>query len=319
MENLGIVLSGGGVKGVAHIGLIQALREQGIQPKYVAGTSAGALVGAMYAADWHAKDMIDFFKGTPLFSWYYYSTNKPGILDTEKYRSHFEKFFGIDDFADLSKKLIITTTNLEKAQTVYHSTGELITPLMASCSVPLVFSPLSIQGQLHADGGIMNNFPVEPLQELGLKHILGSFACSVMHTQPKDLNTSLKVMYRSFDLSTEALCRYKFPDCDYVFAPKELANIGFLDSKSVDEAYKVGYESAIKDMDQILDSLLIEMPLQSMQALESNDITVELGESETTPLKQEETTSTSYFDFWPLNWAFGTTAEKESKKEEITA
>ncbi|MEO0340764.1 MAG: patatin-like phospholipase family protein, partial [Bacteroidota bacterium] len=82
MENLGIVLSGGGVKGVAHIGLIQALREQGIQPKYVAGTSAGALVGAMYAADRHAKDMIDFFKSTPLFSWYYYSTNKPGILDT---------------------------------------------------------------------------------------------------------------------------------------------------------------------------------------------------------------------------------------------
>ena len=153
MDRFGIVLSGGGVKGVAHIGFLQALREHGLAPKYVAGTSAGALVGALYAADYSAKDMVDFFKATPLISWYFYSTSKPGLLDSEKYRSYFEKYFPKNSFESLSKKLYIATTDIEKGTSVIHHKGELLDPLIASCCVPLVFTPVKINGVFHSDGG----------------------------------------------------------------------------------------------------------------------------------------------------------------------
>lgn len=318
MEALGIVLSGGGVKGVGHIGFLQALKEHNIVPKYISGTSAGALVGALYCAGYSTKEMLRFFKKTPLVSWYYYSTSKPGLLDTEKYRKHFEKYFPQTTFESLQTRLFILTTDIEQGCSVVHHQGDLVEPLMASCSVPLVFSPVEINGVLHSDGGIMNNFPVEPLLDLGLPGILGSYVCSPMPTPAKELNTSLKVMYRAFDLSQEALSMHKFERCDYVIAPKALHKIGFLDSKGVDEAYEIGYKAAMAAMDAIIHTLALEPDLRPSMAM-TQPVYSTRGAEKTEGLKKKEevgekpksNTYFSYFDVWPLSWAFG---KQESEK-----
>lgn len=313
MDDLGIVLSGGGVKGVGHIGFLQALKEYGIEPKYIAGTSAGALVGALYAAGYDSKEMMEFFKETPLISWMYYSTSKPGLLDTNKYRVHFEKYLPNNAFEELEKKLIIMTTDIESGTSVAHSKGALIKPLMASCSVPLIFSPVRIDGKLHADGGVMNNFPVEPLQELGVPKILGSYVCSTLPADPKSLSTSLKVMLRAFDLSQEALCVHKFHQCDYVIAPKDLWKVGFLDSKAVNMAYDIGYQSTLANIDQIIDALGLDPSLKKQPVLATSNYLLETipeGKTSDHEIENKEKTSSSYFDIWPLNWAF-------SKEEKI--
>lgn len=307
MDRLGVVLSGGGIKGVAHIGLLQALKEHGISPKHISGTSAGALVGALYAAGCSSKEMLKFFQKTPIISWFNISTSKPGLLDTEKYRSYLEKYFPENSFEALDKNLIITTTNIEKGEVVYHNSGGLIEPLMASCSVPLVFSPIKIDGALHSDGGIMNNFPVEPLAQMGLPHLLGSYVCAVLPLEPKSLNTSLKIMYRAFDLSQEALCKHKFTQCDFVFAPDELANVGFLDSKSVQKAYEIGYQSAMKNLDTILANLLLDPPIFPEGAY-MQELSLDLKE-------ENHSSTTSYLDIWPFNWAFGGNKDKEAEEE----
>lgn len=314
MEELGVVLSGGGVKGVGHIGFLQALKEHNIRPKYISGTSAGALVGALYCAGYGTKEMLRFFKKTPLISWYYYSTSKPGLLDSEKYRVHFEKYFPKITFESLETQLFILTTDIEQGCSVIHHQGDLVEPLMASCSIPLVFSPVKINGVLHSDGGIMNNFPVEPLADLGLPGILGSYVCSSMPVEAKGLSSSIKVMFRAFDLSQEALSLHKFDQCDYVIAPKELHKIGFLDSKGVEEAYQIGYEAALSAMDTIIETLSLDpamRPSKSMQQpvystgglrKDKEDV------PEKTNPSSESAKSNSYFgyfDIWPLNWAFG--------------
>jgi NTE family protein len=312
MDDLGVVLSGGGVKGVGHIGFLQALKEYGIEPKYIAGTSAGALVGALYAAGYDAKEMMQFFKETPLVSWMYYSTSKPGLLDTEKYRVHFEKYLPDNSFEDLNKKLFILTTDIENGKSVIHFKGKLINPLMASCSVPLVFCPVEINGHLHSDGGIMNNFPVEPLIDLGIPKILGSYVCSTMPSDPKNLTSSLKVMFRAFDLSQEALCVHKFARCNFVIAPKDLCQVGFLDSKAVNQAYEIGYHSTLENMNNIIDALQLDPDMKGKPLLAPTNHQIEDLESDFPSTKEvKEKSSFSYFDVWPLNWTFSKGKEEK--------
>ncbi|MBT8283675.1 MAG: patatin-like phospholipase family protein, partial [Muriicola sp.] len=84
-KSIGLVLSGGGVRGMAHIGAIKVLKEHQIEAKMIAGSSAGALIGALYAGNSDIEDMLAFFKETPLFKYNFLTINKPGLVDTERY------------------------------------------------------------------------------------------------------------------------------------------------------------------------------------------------------------------------------------------
>ena len=88
---IGLVLSGGGIRGTAHIGAIKAMEELGIVPTYVSGTSAGAVVGALYANNTTLPEILDFFKTIPLFQGNKYALGKPGFIDSEKFYEDFKK------------------------------------------------------------------------------------------------------------------------------------------------------------------------------------------------------------------------------------
>ncbi|HDO26739.1 MAG TPA: phospholipase, partial [Bacteroidetes bacterium] len=171
---IGLVLSGGGIRGIAHIGLIKVLEDHNIKPDIVSGASAGALVGALYAKGYSTETIIDFFHNTPLFRISFFAKNKPGLLDMEKYQTYFKEYFPEDSFESLEKQLYITATNLEDGRLDFFSSGELINPLLASAALPPVFAPVLINDKLYVDGGIMNNFPVEPLEN-NCDFIISSF------------------------------------------------------------------------------------------------------------------------------------------------
>ncbi len=252
MENqTGIVLSGGGVRSMAHIGLLEALEEYGVTPHYISGSSAGALVGSLYAAGYSYSDMIEFFKTTPVFSFSFYSVNKPGLLDIEKYVGFFEKYFPENSFEALKKKLFICTTNISKAEYHIFSSGELILPLLASAALPPIFTPVNLDGHLHSDGGIMNNFPVEPLRKYCNK-ILGCNATPVEFTEQEKLKTSFQVFWRSTELTYLSQYKHKFELCDFILQPKDLEKIHILDTKSIDKAYQLGYDAAKEAIENLL-------------------------------------------------------------------
>src|SRR5690606_2962942 len=187
--------SGGGIRGMAHIGVIKAMREHGIEAEVVAGTSVGALVGALYANDISADDMLNFFRETPLFQYSFFAINKPGFIDTERYINIFKKFFPDNSFESLKKPLFVVATDLLSGDEKVFTTGQLIKPLLASAALPPVFSPVDIDGVLYADGGIMNNFPKECVENRS-QFIIG---CNVSITVPmekKDLRNSLQLAGR---------------------------------------------------------------------------------------------------------------------------
>lgn len=249
-KKVGLVLSGGGVRGMAHIGLIRAMDEFGISAQIVSGSSVGALVGALYANGNSVADMMAFFKETPLFKYNFLTILKPGFIDTDRYIEIFKGYFPENNFNALERELHVVTTNLQKAEQIFFSEGELIRPLLASAALPPVFSPVEMNGQLFADGGIMNNFPFEPLQNK-TDFVIGSNVSIVGEVLKKDLSNSIQLTGRVTGLMIYAINKAKLDACDLLVAPKELENIGVLDRKGIEKAYVIGYEHGVRTLEKL--------------------------------------------------------------------
>jgi len=252
--NIGIVLSGGGVRAIAHVGLLQALKENNINPEIIAGTSGGAMVGALYAAGYDTEMMLKFFNDTPLFKFSLYTLNKPGLMDTEKYSVFFDAYFKEDRFEALKKPLYITATNLLSGKLEFFHTDELIKPILASAALPPFFSPVEIDANLYSDGGILNNFPIEPLS-YSCKNIIGSFVNPLTKITKNEVKSTMSLIQRVYHIGLDAKDLIKFNQCNYVFSPPDIYKIGIFENKSVIKAYTFGYEHALKVMPNILKSL----------------------------------------------------------------
>lgn len=248
-KTTGIVLSGGGVKGVAHAGILKALLQHDIYPDVVSGVSAGAIVGALYANGITPAEMLSIFKETPLLKYNFLTINKPGLFDTEKYITFFEKYFPVNSFEALEKKLFVVATDLQNGSPRFFSSGNLLQPVLASAALPPVFNPVSINGRLYADGGIMNNFPIEPLRET-TEYIIASYTSPMKEVGKGVLKNALQLTQRTnlLMLHSNAIEKLHLPNL--MFMPKELEHIDVLDKKGIYKAYMIGYEHASKLLDR---------------------------------------------------------------------
>ncbi|MDC6362059.1 MULTISPECIES: patatin-like phospholipase family protein [Flavobacteriaceae] len=249
--SIGLVLSGGGVRGMAHIGLIKAMREHGVEADLVAGSSVGALVGALYANGNSVESMLSFFRETPLFQYSFFAINKPGFIDTERYFKIFKGYFPEDNFESLGKPLYVVATDLLKGEERMFNQGELIKPLLASAALTPVFSPVDIGGVLYADGGIMNNFPKEYVDEQ-VSYVIGSNVSIAAEVRKNDLKNSLQLAGRVTSLMIYASNRAKLAECNISIEPKELDKIGVLDKKGIENAFTIGYDHGSRAMERML-------------------------------------------------------------------
>ncbi|MFX0557870.1 patatin-like phospholipase family protein [Maribacter sp. CXY002] len=241
--NTGLVLSGGGARGIAHVGVIRALEEKGIQPTHIAGTSAGAIVGALYAAGCPWNEMLDFFKSTQIFSVKKYARSQPGIVDTSKFYDHFKSYFPSDSFESLHIPLYITATNLlDGTLKVFHS-GELIKPILASAAVPGIFVPIQIKNGYYSDGGTLNNFPVD-LIKMYCEQIIGVFVNPFGVIKKEDLKHAHNVMERAYHIMMTSDNRVKFDDCDILIRPENIGNFGLFSLNKIDTIFDIGYAAA---------------------------------------------------------------------------
>lgn len=232
---------------MAHLGLIRAMEERGLKISMISGTSVGAIIGAMYCNGRTVEEMLDFFRATPLFKYNYVTLQKPGFVNTDRYYKGFHEGIGTSRFEDLKKPLFVMTTNLEKGELRVFCEGELISPVLASAALPPYFSPVRIEDELYGDGGVMNNFPTEPLSDK-VDLIFGSNVSMVRDVVRREIRSSLQLVQRTMDLMLFAMNKPKLETCDLLFQPYALEEIGILDKKKIDEAYKIGYEHAIKTL-----------------------------------------------------------------------
>ncbi|MBT8220017.1 MAG: patatin-like phospholipase family protein [Bacteroidia bacterium] len=246
---INLTLSGGGMKGVAHVALLEKLNELSVTPKSIAGSSSGALVAALYASGMKIRDILSFFKSTPLFKVAYMATGKPGFFDSWRYRSVLESFLPTT-FEDLKLPIFIAATNLQDCKVQYFNSGELITPLIASCALPPIYSPVLIENQWFADGGIIDNYPLQPFLKKE-EFLLGSYVV-IPSVRPKEsLNNTLKVSNHASSLLLHAANEHKFDLADQsIIFP--IGKFRSFDSSQVDDIYK-----AAKDhLDHLEEELL---------------------------------------------------------------
>jgi NTE family protein len=242
-HRIGIVLSGGGSRGIAHIGVLRALAEADIAPEVVSGTSAGAIIGALYAAGHSWEESLEFFATTSPFRLSKITFGKPGLLDTEKIVPDFLPFFPADSFEALERRLFISATDLVAARLEVFASGPLIRPMIASSSVPMVFTPTRVGDRLYVDGGVIDNFPVSPL--LGLCDvILGVYASPLSTVADGGLESSLAISQRAYEIGMYHASRRRFHQCDLLLCPEGLEQFGLNDVKRRQEIHDLGYRAA---------------------------------------------------------------------------
>jgi NTE family protein len=244
LYSTGLVLSGGGHRGVAHAGALQAMQEHGLHIDVISGSSAGAIVGAMHAANYSPQDILQLFKKIKLFSIATYARRKAGFVDSDAFYEILLEYFPENNFSSLSKELHITASNLVTATTKVFKNGPLIPAILASSAVPGVFTPVEIDGELYTDGGILDNFPVKPLRGKAVD-IYGVYVCPLKKMSVTDFKRSYDVVNRAMHLKMHQLSVKKFEECTSVIYPEQLSNYHLFQSGEVDSIYKLGYDSAV--------------------------------------------------------------------------
>ena len=193
---LGIALSGGGAKAAAHCGALQALKEFGIQPDIISGTSAGAIVAVLHASGYTPAQMIDLFSGLNFFK-DIISPRLPkgGFFDSKPLVEYLRKVVPCSRIEDLPVPVHIVASDMEHGIAKVFTKGELATRVVASCSIPVIFRPMAINGVHYVDGGAFQNLPVTAIREKCEKIL----AFNLIHiNEGKYRDNVVSVAYRSF-------------------------------------------------------------------------------------------------------------------------
>lgn len=272
----GLVLSGGGVRGVAHIGAIKALEEHGIYPSHIAGTSAGAVVGALYSGGCTWQEILDFFKTTQIFSITNYARSKPGFVDTEKFYDRLKSYLPQDNFESLKTPLYVTATNLlDGTLKVFHS-GELIKPILASAAVPGLFAPVPFKNGYYVDGGTLNNFPVD-LLTAHCDHLIGVYVNPFEKMEMNDLKHAHNVLERAYHIMVANETMLKFEDCDLLIRPDRMGDFSMFSLKNIDTLLALGYSATIKALktDNKLLTSISNAEFEALNGFQVEDLKVE--------------------------------------------
>lgn len=243
---LGITLSGGGARGLAHIGVLKALEEKGIQPDVISGASAGAIVGALYAAGKTPDEIFDIAKESNLFKLLKVNFMSRGFANLKYLKQVLEENIAHDNFDALTTPLYISISNLGKGEVEIRSNGKLFDVVVASCSIPIVFSPVEIDNQIYVDGGLLMNMPAQPIRDK-VDVVIGVNVMPDREWSNEKFGGMFDVAVRTFNLAVLANYRQSKVLCDHILEPPELENYHMFQFNKAEEMYQLGYDLVQKE------------------------------------------------------------------------
>lgn len=243
----GIVFSGGGTKAAAHCGALQALEEFGIRPDVMAGTSAGSLVAAFYSAGFSPVEMIDLFIGMNFFRDIVApSAPKGGFFNTRPLVKYIREVMPYRNIEELPIPVYIAASDMDNGKTVIFSEGELAPRLVASCSIPVVFQPMVIDGVHYIDGGVFMNLPVPAIRQMCDKVI----AISVRQVGPEKYRDNvMHVASRAYEMMFMANIIEDARLAD-TYIDLDTGNFSVYDISNVVKLFHLGYETTCKVLEQ---------------------------------------------------------------------
>jgi NTE family protein len=238
--NIGLVLSGGGARGFAHLGVLQALNEAGIIPDVISGTSAGALAGVLFADGYSPQEILHMMNSGSRLDFMRPTMPREGLLQINGVIKILKANLRAKKFDELKIPLYVTATDLNNGRAVYFSEGELLDPVIASASIPVLFQPVKINDISYVDGGVLDNLPLFPIEKK-CRFLIGSFVNPVGYIEK--INGLISIAERTFMLNMSKEISEKAKKFDLFIAPMELRNYKILDPEKANELYDLGYKA----------------------------------------------------------------------------
>lgn len=244
MKKLGLALGAGGSRGVAHVGFLQALEEEGIKPDYITGSSMGAIVGAAYASGMTAEEIKPVILGLRLRRLISPTFSKGGFFGTKKMRKLLEKYLGDISFEDLKIPFRCVAVEINGGRTVEFSKGKLLDAVIASATIPGAFRPLEKDGMRLIDGGVLERVPACRVKAMGADVVVAVDVLGWRRMPPKKTGV-IKVLLGTFDIMdnyrTQTYREENRDKIDFWLEP-ELGDMSQYSLKQTAFAYEQGYK-----------------------------------------------------------------------------
>lgn len=239
IPKVGVALSGGAALGIAHIGALQSLHDHNIPIHCISGSSAGAIIAACAAFNIPFEKVVEKAKTLRWYKVTKLTFPRRGLVSHNALRNVLAEFFQDKNIEDAAIPLAIVATDIEAAEKVVFTKGSLIDALMASTCVPGFFTPVTVEGKMLVDGGVIENFPLSALDELGAEVKIGvNVNRWLPHKRPSTV----------FDVISKTLAvmnAHKHPQKDNeIFIEPHLEDFSVSDFKHADALIAQGYRSA---------------------------------------------------------------------------
>lgn len=244
-NQVGFVLSGGGAKGFAHLGVVQALREVGLSPDYLSGTSAGAFSACLLADGHSPEEIISFFDNRAFNEFGKLMIPGSGLFSSVPFYNFLRKHLRSKSFDELAIPLSVTATCLEDGKAEDFTEGLIIPPVVASCSVPIIFKPVKIGDRHYVDGGIFKNFPVSSIRK-HCRFVVGVNAAPLVRRPYKESIWSIMEQSFHYMAISNTLPEHKLCDLLIEVLPPDGKGYSMFDLNHTREIYENGYKSTIQ-------------------------------------------------------------------------
>ena len=246
---VGLALSGGAARGVAHIGVLRALREAHLVIDMIAGTSSGALIGALYASGLDVKTIERVALGLKWKEFADFTLPRMGLISGRGIEEFVSEYTGVTDFRELKIPLAVIATDLITEREVIFKEGPLARIVQASCSIPGIYTPVQYKNMLLVDGGIINVLPTDVLRKMGADFVIGVDVNTKATINPEPKNV-FQVILQSWDAISREGAKRARKDADLVIYPA-IGDISKIDLKRAQELLQAGYQETRKVIPQL--------------------------------------------------------------------
>jgi NTE family protein len=249
---IGLALGGGAARGFAHVGVIKALENQGIFPDIIVGTSAGAVVGALYAAGnngFELQKLAHKLDEAKISDW---SLPDRGVLKGEALQQFVNDAVGQRPLEALKKPFAAVATDLRSGESVVFRTGNTGMAVRASATVPGVFQPVTIHGREYVDGGLTSLIPVRAARQMGADVVIAVDISARPSNQP--LRGTLDILLQTVTIMGQSLARYELKETDVVIRPA-VGSVGSADFLARHDAILAGEQAVQQALPQIREVL----------------------------------------------------------------
>ncbi|MGI6364596.1 MAG: patatin-like phospholipase family protein [Bacillota bacterium] len=245
---IGLALGAGAARGIAHLGVLRTLEKYKLPVDFIAGSSMGALVGALYACGIDVNFLIKFANELRTKSWVDLCMPRTGLISGKKVETMLQMLTRNRTFDQLKIPFAAVTTDIERGEAVVIKEGNVAAAVRASISIPVIFKPVRMDGRLLVDGGVVDRVPVSVVREMGADMVIAVDVNRYAEFQP--VVNIVDVMFQTLDIMERKILSAMVLDTEILIRPK-VGHISPAHFHRVDELVQAGEEAAEAAMGRV--------------------------------------------------------------------